>query len=149
MLLISKEIEPFVKSYIYSDYFENLEDFKKFLNVQLQEYARRLGLNELFQEIDNNTVEKLLAAIEENFPIKMETIRNQNKYVAKGNFNLQIKFSLFFKLRNFGAKLKLVEFTTNFLKKYLDILYSRTLEIFENNLISRYGDLSKHRKEKI
>ncbi len=127
--IIESEIDKFVNAYIC--FFTNLNGYKDWLNIQLQEYARRLGMNEIFKSLDDNEFNQLMTKVETEIKTKLPSIRNRdNNFASSADVDINLKATFSFLFRNFGSIDTLVKETIKFLKERLNILYERVSELF-------------------
>ncbi len=141
--VILKEIDATVSSWM--DVHEDLSQFKCWLSTILQEYARQLGLNELFKNLDETETDKydeLLDKIESELPLKLETIRNHcEEFKSNDRVKLSLKNNLSFRFRNFGTRKILEKNISIFLKDNLEKLYKKTCEIFTGFYIHQFENM--------
>jgi hypothetical protein len=139
-----KEIDVTVKSWM--DVHEDLSQFKCWLSTMLQEYARHLGLNELFKSLDENEsgelYEKLLDKIESELPLKLDSIRSHGEdFKSSDCVKLSLKNNLYFRFRNFGTREILEKNISIFLRDNLNKLYKKTCDIFSGFYIHQYENI--------
>ena len=102
--------------------------------------TRRLGLNEIFKELDQDQdkFNKLLIQIEKDLPMQLNLIRSKADVVRISGDDVNIdNISFTFWMRNFGMKNKLIKKTADFLKKNLDILFEHAKELFQGYYIAK------------
>lgn len=136
--VIFQEIDNMASNWI--GLFQNQNEYKKWVSATLQEYARRLGLNEIFKELDQDQdkFNKLLNQIEKDLPVQLDLIRSKADTVLISGEDVNIdNLSLTFWMRNFGTKNKLIKKTSDFLKKNLDILFEHAKELFQGYYIAK------------
>jgi len=142
--VLLREIDVTVKSWM--DVHEDLSQFKCWLSTILQEYARHLGLNELFKSLDENeaseTYDELLDKIESEIPIKLDSIRSHGvDFKSSDCVKLSLKNNLSFRFRNFGARSILEKNISIFLRNNLNKLYKKTCDIFSGFYIHQYENI--------
>ena len=133
--IIQDEISSYVEAWISLN--SNWSEYKKWLNVTLQEYARRLGLNELFKEVSDSAFEKLIESIESELPFRLEKIRNRNEsndFKASENVNTGFLIMFNFKFRNHGSRAILIRRSEAFLKESLNSIYKHACDILIDRL---------------
>jgi predicted GTPase len=142
--VLLREIDVTVKSWM--DVHEDLSQFKCWLSTMLQEYARHLGLNELFKNLDESeaseTYDELLDKIESELPLKLDAIRSHGEdFKSSDKVELSLKNNLSFRFRNFGTRKILEKNISIFLRDNLNKLYKKTCDIFSGFYIHQYENI--------
>lgn len=112
----------------------SFRDYLKFLRDQIEQFTKRLGVNELLKEMEPRISDSIQLKINE------ELAKSGNgKFTAKRTDKVEASFKcrLLFKLPAFLARQRMLNLTTNFLKEQLDVVYKHAGTIYSDYITNK------------